>query len=126
MRFMMLVKADANYEAGHPPSPALMAAIGQLAQELGPTGALLEMGGLLPSAMGARINAAKGQLVVTDGPFAEAKELIGGYAIMQAATKAEALELGRRFLQVHIDVMGPGYEGQLEIRQLADVPPETR
>lgn len=126
MRFMMLVKADANYEAGRPPSPALMAAIGQLAQELGPTGALLEMGGLLPSAMGARINAANGQLVVTDGPFAEAKELIGGYAIMQATTKAEALELGRRFMQVHIDVLGPSYEGQLEIRQLADVPAETR
>lgn len=126
MRFMMLVKADANYEAGRPPSPALIAAIGHLAQELGSTGALLEMGGLLPSAMGARINAAKGQLVVTDGPFAEAKELIGGYAIMHAATKPEAIELGRRFMQAHVDVLGPGYEGQLEIRQLADGPPEAR
>lgn len=126
MRFMMLVKADADYEAGRPPRPELMAAIGELAHELGPTGVLLEMGGLLPSATGARIYAAKGQLVVTDGPFAEAKELIGGYAVMQTATKAEALELGRRFMQVHVDILGRSYEGQLEIRQLADVPPKGR
>ncbi len=122
MRFMMLVKADANYEAGIPPSPALMAAIGTLSAEMANTGVLVEQGGLLPSAAGARIQAAGGRLTVTDGPFTEAKELIGGYAILHASSKAEAIELGRRFLQAHIDALGSSYEGQLEVRQLFDAP----
>jgi len=122
MRFMMMVKADAHYEAGRPPSEALMAAIGQLTQEMVAKGTLLDMGGLLPSATGARVNASNGRLTITDGPFAETKELIGGYAILRAASKAEAIELGRRFMQAHVDALGPSYQGQLEIRQLADQP----
>ncbi len=68
--------------------------------------------------MGARILVGKGKMTVTDGPFAETKELIGGYAVLQANSKEEAIELGRQFMQIHIDVMGPGYEGELEIRQM--------
>ncbi len=124
MRFMMIVKADRDYEAGRPPSPALMAAIGELTGEMTRTGVVLETGGLLPSAAGARINVSKGRLTVTDGPFIEVKELIGGYAIIRARSKAEAVEHGKRFMAVHADTLGPGYEGELEIRQLAEFGPE--
>jgi hypothetical protein len=125
VRFMMLVKADKDYERGAPPPPALMAAIGALGQEMAQAGKLLEMGGLAPTAMGALLNLEGGAIRVTDGPFAESKEVIGGYAIMQAGSKAEAIELGRRFLQVHADVMGKSYKGQVEVRQLFDPPPQA-
>jgi hypothetical protein len=125
VRFMMLVKGDKDYEQGAPPPPALMAAIGALGQEMAKAGKLLEMGGLAPSAMGALLNLENGTIRVTDGPFAESKEVIGGYAIMQAASKAEAIDLGRRFLQVHADVLGRSYQGQVEVRQLFDPPPQA-
>ena len=124
MRFMMIVKADKDYEAGLPPSPELMAAIGKLAEEATKAGSLLETGGLLPSSEGARVRVAKGKLTVTDGPFAETKELVGGYAIFQLASKEEAIELGKGFMKVHGDILGPSYEGELEIRQLADCGPD--
>lgn len=123
MRFMMIVKADKNYEAGVPPSKELMAAIGRLAEEHARAGVLVESGGLLPSSRGARVKVAGGRLTVIDGPFTEAKELIGGYAILRATSKEEAIEHGKRFMKVHADVLGPSYEGELEIRQLADNPP---
>jgi hypothetical protein len=124
MRFMMIVKADKNYEAGTPPKPELMAAIGKLSEEMIKAGVLLDMGGLLPSSKGARINVKQGKLIVTDGPFSEAKELIGGYAILQVKSKDEAIERGRRFMQLHADVIGPSYEGELEIRQMPEAAPQ--
>lgn len=125
MRFMMLVKGDKDYEAGAPPRPELMAAIGALGEEMARAGKLLEMGGLAPSAMGAMLNLEGGSVRVTDGPFSESKEVIGGYAVMEAGSKAEAIELGKRFLQVHADVMGRSYQAQLEVRQLFDPPPQA-
>jgi hypothetical protein len=97
-----------------------MAAIGKLSEEMINAGILLDLGGLLPSSKGARINVKQGKLIVTDGPFSEAKELIGGYAILQVKSKEEAIERGRRFMQVHADVLGPAYDGELEIRQMPD------
>jgi hypothetical protein len=123
MRFMMIVKADKNYEAGAPPPPELMAAVGKLSEEMIKAGVLLETGGLLPTSKGALINVKKGKLTVTDGPFSEAKEVIGGYAILQCKSKEEAIERARRFMQLHADVLGPAYEGELEIRQMPDAPP---
>lgn len=124
MRFMMIVKADKDYEAGAPPKPELMAAIGKLSEEMVKAGVLLDMGGLLPSSKGARINVAQGKLTVTDGPFSEAKELIGGYAILQVKSREEAIERGRRFMQLHADVLGPSYDGELEIRQMPEMAPQ--
>jgi hypothetical protein len=86
MRFMMMVKADKDYEAGLPPSAELIAAIGELSQRMIEEGALLDTGGLLPSSQGARIQVSGKKLTVIDGPFAETKELIGGYAILEAAS----------------------------------------
>ena len=122
MRFMMIVKADKNYEAGAPPPPELMAAIGKLSEEMIKAGVLLDIGALLPSSKGARINVKQGRLTVTDGPFSEAKEPIGGYAIVQVKSRQEALERGRRFMQLHADVLGPSFDGELEIRQMPEVP----
>lgn len=118
MRFMMMVKTP---ESG-PPSPELMAAVGKLSQEMAEAGVLLDTGGLAPSARGARIRLSGARLTVIDGPFTESKELIGGFAVLKAATKAEAIELGRRLMQVHADVLGPTFTAELEIREMFDPP----
>jgi hypothetical protein len=105
---------------GVPPKPELMAAIGALAQEMSQKGVLVEMGGLRPSASGTRIRLAGGRLTVTDGPFTESKELVGGYAVFEVASKAEAVEMGRRFMQIHADIMGNGHVLELELRQMEE------
>jgi hypothetical protein len=120
MRFMMMVKADNDYEAGLPPKPDLLAAIGKLSHDMTQAGVLLESGGLLPSSRGARVRASGGKLSVTDGPFVETKELVGGYAIVEAKSREEAVELGKRFMEVHVKVLGSSYDGECEVRQLFD------
>ena len=120
MRFMVMVKADKDYEAGLPPKPELLAAIGKLSQDMVKAGVLLDTGGLLPSSRGARVRASGGKLSVTDGPFTETKELVGGYAIVQAQSRDEAVELGKQFMDVHVTVLGSSYDGECEIRQLFD------
>ena len=120
MRFMMIVKADPGYEAGRQPDPALLVAIGKLSEKMTRAGVLLQSGGLLPSAQGARVKASGGKLSVIDGPFTETKELVGGFAILNAASKEEAIRLGKEFMQLHVDVLGPSYEGTLEVRPMFD------
>jgi hypothetical protein len=120
MRFMMMVKADPGYEAGRPPDPALLAAVGELSEKMTRAGVLIQSGGLLPSSTGARVRVSGGKMTVTDGPFAETKELIGGFAILEAASKEEAIRLGREFMQLHVDVLGQSYEGTLEVRPMFD------
>jgi len=123
MKFMMMVKADTDYEAGAPPDPKLMAAMAEYAEKMIKAGVVLQTGGLLPSSKGARVRVANGKLTVTDGPFAEAKELIGGYAIVKAASKDEAVKLGSEFMSLHSQVLGGKWEGEVEIRQLEDFDP---
>ncbi|HUR94293.1 MAG TPA: YciI family protein [Gemmatimonadales bacterium] len=118
MRFMMLVKATPDSEAGLPPDPSLMHAIQQLAEEAVQAGTLVASGGLAPSRSGIRIRIGGGRTQVIDGPFAETKELLGGYAIFDLPSKEAAVESGRRFMQLHADVLGPTYEAELEIRQI--------
>jgi len=115
MRFMSIVKATRESEAGMPPPPALMEAIGKLAIE---DRSIVEMGGLLPSSTGARVRTSGGKIIVTDGPFAELKEIIGGYAIFELPSMAEAVERAKQFMQIHLDVLGPDYEGECEVRPL--------
>jgi hypothetical protein len=121
MRFMMIVKATPQSEAAKPFDPALMAAIQKSSQELMKSGVMIATGGLQPSSKGARIRVSGQKLFVTDGPFAETKELIGGFAIMEANSKQEAVELGRAFMQLHADILGPEYEGELEIRPMMEM-----
>jgi hypothetical protein len=119
MRFMIMVKSA---ESAGPPPQALMAALAQLGEEATRAGAMVETGGLLPSALGARVRLSAGKLSVTDGPFAETKELIGGYAVYDVKSKQEAIEWTSRFMQLHKDHW-PGWEGESEIRQIFDGPP---
>ena len=114
MKFISMVKS----REGVPPSPKLMTAISMLGQEMAQKGVLVEMVGLTPSAQGGRIRLSGGKVSVTDGPFTESKELVGGYAIFEVASKAEAMKLGSQFVQLHADVMGPDYEMEVELREL--------
>jgi hypothetical protein len=120
---MLIANATSESESGAPPNPKLMAAIGKLSEEMAKAGVLVGGGGLGPSALGARMRLSGGKVTVTDGPFTEAKEIIGGFAIVEVKSKAEAIELAKRFWQIHADVLGPSYEGGGDIRQMFDGPP---
>ncbi len=126
MRFMLMIKATQESEAGLPPSPELMAAVGQLTQEGMKSGIIISTGGLGPSSQGARIRASKGTLSVVDGPFAETKELIAGFAILEAPTRADAVEQARRMMDLHVKTLGPGYEGECEVRTMFEPQPCAR
>jgi hypothetical protein len=117
VKFMMMIKAP----EGVPPSAELIAAVGKLSQEMAAAGILLQAGGLASSANGAKVRLKGSKLTVIDGPFTEAKELIGGFAILKASSRAEAIEHGKRFMQLHADI-DPSYEGECEIRELFDSP----
>jgi hypothetical protein len=112
MRYLVTLKAD---QVGAPPD-GLMEAIMQLGEEASRAGALLDTAGLAPSAAGARLQLAGGELSVTDGPFTEAKEMIS-YAVYQVRSKEEVVEWTSRFLKVHRDLW-PGWEGEAEIRRV--------
>jgi hypothetical protein len=117
MRFMMIYKPAnvKDMEAGTPPTPESMAVMEKFIGELAQSGVLLATDGLTPSSKGARVKLSEGKVTVTDGPFIETKELIAGFAIVQLPSKAEAIELAKRFLAV-------AGEGESEIRQMYDVP----
>src|SRR4051794_41602081 len=89
MRFMAIVKPGKDYEAGKPPSPGLMAAMGKLNEESVRAGIFVTGGGLLPSSQGHKLRMSAGKVTVTDGPFTEAKEVIGGFAILHYQNRQE-------------------------------------
>ena len=109
MRFMMLVKASPEAEAGVLPSEEALAEMGRYNEELVKAGVMLAGEGLHPSSKGARVTYSGGQRTVTDGPFAETKELIAGFWLIQVKSKEEAIEWARRV---------PFQEGEVEIRQV--------
>jgi hypothetical protein len=114
MRFMMIVKHAENQ--GQPPKQ-LMDAIAQLAEESAKDGTMLGSGGLKPSGLGARVRLSGGKVTITDGPFAEAKEIVGGYAQFELKSKEEAVESAVRFMELHKKYW-PGWEGETEVRQM--------
>ncbi len=117
MKFIMMVHGK-NHD-GRPPEPKLMAAIQQLGDEARKKGHMLFTGGLGPKEVGGvRIVASGGQLSTVDGPFTETKELIAGFALMQFDTREEALESGKNFMRVHQEILGPKWEGTLEIHEV--------
>ncbi|MEO8881047.1 MAG: YciI family protein [Gemmatimonadaceae bacterium] len=119
MKFMMLIKADEQTEAGVMPTEELLIAMGKYNEELIKAGVLLAADGLQPSSKGARVRHAGGKATVIDGPFAESKELIAGYWMIQVKSKAEAIEWAKR---VPFDPNGPSATsdgvGEIELRQL--------
>ncbi len=115
MQFLMTVKSDARQT---PPTPELMAAIGQLTEKSMESGVMLQTGGMQMETAATRMNLAGGKVKVIDGPFTESKELVGGYALVEVKSREEALALAREFLEVHARVMGPGYEMETEIWEM--------
>ena len=111
MRFLCIYKPSAP--EGTPPSQETMTRMGQLIEDMTKAGVLLSTEGCLPSAMGARVRRQGSKVTVTDGPFTETKEIVGGFAIIKAQSKAEAIEWTKKFL----DVAG---DGESEIRQIAE------
>jgi hypothetical protein len=114
MRFMMLVKSTEN---SGPPPKELMDAISKLGEEASKDGSMIESGGLAPSAMSTRVRLAQGKITALDGPFAETKEFVGGYAVFEFRSKQEAVESTLRFMELHRKYW-PGWEGETEIRQI--------
>lgn len=117
MRFMMIVKGDENFRDSGPPPAALFEAIGKLGEEAAKAGKMVSMGGLHPTSKGASVRIRKGKLVTTDGPFSEAKEMIGGFTIMELNSREEAIEEARKFMELH-RTLWPGWEGETEVRQM--------
>ena len=112
MRFLSIIRI--NEHSGLQPSPKLMADMGKLMEELTREGKLINTAGLAPTAEGTRIRLSGGTLSVVDGPFTEAKEVIGGYALLETDSKEEAMEITRRFLRVH----GDEWNVECELRRL--------
>lgn len=115
MRFMYIVTSSKPMAA---PNPALMEAMQKISEREIKAGRMIDNGGLMPLATGARVRIADGELSVIDGPFVEAKEVIGGYAIFELRDKEEAVAMAREFMQLHLDHM-PDWEGTCELRAFA-------
>jgi hypothetical protein len=116
MRYMTMIQSVENSPAGPPPME-LMQAIAKLGEEATKAGVLVETGGLGPTATGARIRVSGGKINISDGPFAEAKEVVGGYAVYEVRTREEAVEWARRFMQLHIEHW-KGWEGEAQVRPI--------
>ncbi len=117
MRFLMLVKANADTEAGKLPSAEMIETMGKYNEALMKAGVLLDLNGLHPTSEGVRIRHASGERTVVDGPFSESKELVAGYWLIQVRSREEAIEWALRAPAPH----GEGNEGEIELRQVSDV-----
>jgi hypothetical protein len=111
MRFLCIYKS--SKPEGTPPSPHEIEQMGKLVEDQKKSGVLLATEGCLPSDKGARVRMKSGKFIVTDGPFAESKELIAGFALLEAKSKEEAIEHNKRFLKLAGD-------GETEIRQICE------
>jgi|ERR1700730_14493149 hypothetical protein len=115
MRFMVIVKASKDSEAGKMPSEELLGAMAKFNEEMVKAGILLEAAGLQPSSKGARIRFSGNKRTVIDGPFAETKELIAGYWVIQVKSMADAIEWIKRCPNPHEE------DGEIEIRQIFEI-----
>ena len=114
MRFLLTTRSlDARTG---PPNPKLLEALGKLGEEMKQKGVIVLTGGM--ALQGPRITLEDGEIGVVDGPFAEAKEVIGGFAIVEAASREEAVAHARRFLDVHRQILGKSYRAENEVRRL--------
>jgi len=113
MRYLMIVKGDENFAASGPPPMELMEAIGKLGEEAAKSGKMVSMGGLKHSSDGATVRLKGGKMITTDGPFSEAKEVIGGFTIMNLKSKEEAIAEAVKFMELH-RIHWPDFEGEAE------------
>jgi len=112
MRFLSMVRITEN---GQQPTERLMQEMGKLVQEMSKSGALVSTAGLTPTSEGKRLRWNRGKLSISDGPFPETKEVVGGYAILEAPSMKEAVEITKRFLAIH----GDEWNVECEVRPLA-------
>jgi hypothetical protein len=112
MRFLSMIRIDEK--SGQAPSEQLMNDMGQLIEHMTREGTLIKTAGLRPTAEGVRVRLRGGKLSTVDGPFTETKEVVGGFAILEAGSMQEAIELTRRFLRIH----GDEWDIECEVRQL--------
>ena len=118
MKYLTFIRHPESYRDSPPPA-ALMEAMGKFVEKSLKEGTLVNTGGLLPSKDGVRVRLAKGKIAVTDGPFSESKEVIGGWAILNAASKAEAVRIATEFMELHRKYW-PEFEGESEVRPMFD------
>jgi hypothetical protein len=114
----MLIKIanNSDYESGKPVPPELDAAMGELMEEWTKDGAMVSAAGLKPTSQGARVRIGGGQTRVIDGPFTEAKEVVGGFFLLEAKDKGTAVEMTRRFVDLHRKVLGEDFHLECEVR----------
>ena len=116
MKYLMFIKHAESYRS-QPIPKALNDAMGEFVQESFKSGVLKDTGGLRPTSEGFRIRSSKNKLTVTDGPFSEGKEVVGGYAMVEVASREQALKVARDFMELH-RVHWPAFEGECEVRPL--------
>ena len=116
MRYMMFIKSDENYRREDVPQ-ALYAAMDEFIGEATKNGTFIDGAGLQPSASGHRVRLSKGKVTVSDGPFTESKEIVGGYALIEAQSDEHAREISRQFMELH-RIHWPEFEGESEVRPL--------
>jgi hypothetical protein len=119
MKYLMMIKASENYR-NEPIPQALMDAMGEFVNEGFKNGYLKDTAGLRPTAESFRVRLNGGRLKVTDGPFTEAKEVVGGYAILDLPSREKALEVAQQFMELH-RIHWPTFEGESEVRPIEDM-----
>ena len=122
MRFMMFIKHTEDYRMEDVPK-SLFEAMGEFVGESMKKGLLVDTGGLLPTAKGKKIRLSGGKLKKIDGPFVETREVVGGYALVEAKSYDEALDLATKFMDLH-RIHWPAFEGECEIRPLEGTDPK--
>ncbi len=121
MRYMMFIE-HTEHGAGVTPPQALFDAMGEFVGAEMKSGRLVDTAGLKPTKDGTRIRSHQGKLTSTDGPFTEAKEIVGGYALVDVKSREEAMELATKFMELH-RVHWPEFDCTCEVRPLEDMPP---
>ena len=119
MRYMMFIKHTEDYRNKEVPAD-LYKAMDEFVGTAMKSGAMIDTAGLQPTSEGTRVRLTAGKIMVTDGPFTESKEIVGGYALVEAKSKAEALEFARKFMDLH-RVHWPTFEGECEVRPLENL-----
>jgi hypothetical protein len=114
MRYMMFIKHPRDYGDVQPPA-SLFEAMGTFIEDAAKKGQFIDGAGLQPTSAGTRVSLKNGKITVTDGPFTESKEIVGGYAVIEAKTRDEALDIARRFMELH-QTHWPTFEGECEMR----------
>ena len=120
MKYLTFIKSSESYREQMPPA-ALMEAMGGFIEKTMKNGNLVSTGGLLPSSEGARVRLSGGEITVIDGPFTESKEVIGGWAILQADSREEVMRIAVEFMELHREHW-PEFEGESEVRPIEEMP----